>query len=111
MIRYYFDENMYRAVAKGLVSRGIPVVMAVGVGMMEKDDDTEHLPYATSHNLVLVTLDRPFAGRTMRRMDHAGLICLSGKIRFDIGRMIEVLAEFAEQHTPDAIIGHVFWLK
>ena len=111
MIRYYFDEHMNRSVAKGLVSRGIPVVMAVDVDMVGKDDDTEHLPYATEPEMVMVTFDRPLAGRTRSRTDHAGLICLSEKIRNNIGRIIEILVEFSEQNAPDEVSGGVFWLS
>jgi hypothetical protein len=54
--------------------------------MAGKDDDTEHLPYATEEHAVLVTRDRPFAGRTQKRTDHAGLICWTGQDN-DIGGM------------------------
>lgn len=111
MLRYYFDEHMARAVAKGLVSQGINVTLAIDVGMTGKDDDTEHLPYATQHGLVMVTHDRPFAGRTMSRTDHAGLICLSETLRNDIGGTIRTLTDFAKQHAPADTAGKVFWLK
>jgi predicted nuclease of predicted toxin-antitoxin system len=61
-ISFYFDEMMRRKAAEELIKRGIEVVMAVDVGMTEKDDLTEHLPYATEHEMVLVTFDRKFAG-------------------------------------------------
>jgi predicted nuclease of predicted toxin-antitoxin system len=61
---FYFDEHMNRAVADALIQRGYSVVMAVDVDM-EGKDDSEHLSYATAHNLVLVTFDHPFAHRTM----------------------------------------------
>jgi predicted nuclease of predicted toxin-antitoxin system len=111
MISFYFDEHMSRPVAHGLIRRGYEVIMAIDVDMTEKDDDTEHLPFAKERGLVMVTFDRPFAGRTMQRIDHSGLICLSETIRDDIGRIITVLAEFADQHTPEQTAGHVFWLK
>ena len=70
MIGFYFDEHMPRAVANALIQKGYHVVMAVDVGMEGKDDDTEHLPYATQSNLVILTFDHPFAGRTVSRSDH-----------------------------------------
>jgi predicted nuclease of predicted toxin-antitoxin system len=111
MTGFYFDEHMNRAVADGLTRLGYTVVMAVDVGMEDKDDDSEHLPYATEHNLVLVTFDHPFASRTMERSDHAGLICLAYSIRENIGRQVEVLSEFAELYDPERDAGQVFWLS
>ncbi len=85
--------------------------MAVDVGMEGKDDDSEHLPYATENDLVIVTFDHPFAGRTMARTDHAGLVCLAYSIRENIGRTIEILAEFAELYDPEKDRGQVFCLS
>lgn len=110
-IGFYFDEHMRRVVAKALAERGIEVLMAIDVGMVEKDDDTEHLPYATERNLIVVTFDRPFAGRTMSHDNHAGLICLSEDFRNNIGGQINVLNEFAETHEADQVKGQVFWIK
>jgi hypothetical protein len=110
-IKFYFDEHISRALEKGLTERGYSVVMAVDVGLDAKDDDTVHLPYATEHQLVVVTFDRPFAGRTEKRTDHAGLICISEKLRKDIGASIRALIQFAEEHTTDDTKGRVFWLK
>ena len=78
--------------------------------MVKKNDDTEHLAYATEHNLVLVTLDEPFAGRTMKRTDHAGLICWTPDFQ-DIGVMVRALIQFAEGHSSEQVRGRVFWLK
>jgi predicted nuclease of predicted toxin-antitoxin system len=108
---FYFDEHMNRAVADALVNRGYSVIMAVDVDMVGKDDDTEHLVYAAEHDLIMVTFDHPFAGRTMSRTDHPGLICLSYAIRENIGRMVEALVEFAELYDPERDIGQVFWLS
>ena len=111
MTGFYFDEHMNRLVADALIERGFQVVMAVDVGMEGKDDDTEHLAYASEHGLVMVTFDHPFAGRTMARTDHPGMICLAYSIRENIGRTIEVLAEFAELYEPQRDSGQVFWLS
>ena len=111
MIRFYFDEHIARTAAEGLIARGYEVTMAIDVGMGGKDDDTEHLAVASAGGLVMVTFDRPFAGRTMSRTDHAGLICLSESIRNDIGAIIRVLSEFADKYTPETASGRVFWLK
>jgi len=110
-VGFYFDEHMRRAAERGLRDRGYTVVMAVDIEMIGKDDDTEHLPYATRQGLIMVTFDRPFAGRTVSRSDHGGLICLSETIRDDIGAIIRVLTAFAEGKSADDVQGQVFWLK
>lgn len=111
MISFYFDEHMNRDTAKGLSQRSIEVTMAVDVEMEGKDDDTEHLTYATKHNLVLVTFDRAFAGRTMSRSDHAGLICLSENHRRDIGTQVRLLTKFSQDYDAKKAKGRVFWLR
>lgn len=111
MIGFYFDEHMNCVVADELIRRGYTVIMAVDVEMVGKDDDTEHLVYATEHRLVMVTFDHPFAQRTMSRSDHQGLVCLAYSIREDIGRMIEILSEFAELFENERDSGQVFWLR
>jgi hypothetical protein len=109
-ISFYFDEHMPRAVARGLAQFEIRVVMAVDVEMVSRDDDTEHLRYATEHDLVLVTRDLPFAGRASKRSDHAGLICWTGS-GDDFGGMIRRLAQFVDQNSSEIVQGSVFWIK
>ena len=108
-ISLYFDEMMSRKAAEQLIQRGFGVVMAQDVGMQQKTDP-EHLAYAAENKLVLVTFDRAFAGRTAQTDDHAGLICLSGS-QDAIGAVVRNLVTFGEQHTPEDVAGHVFWLS
>ena len=106
---FYFDEMMSRKASEQLIEKGYSVVLANDVGMTEKPDP-EHLAYATEHGMVLVTFDRPFAGKTIKTTDHhAGLICLSGS-QDDIGDIVRTLIEFAENHTLKQVAGQVFWL-
>ena len=107
---YYFDEMMPRKVAEQLVGRGYVVIMAVDVGMVGKDDLQDHLTYAAQHELVLVTFDRPFSARAMAQSDHHGLICWAG-LQNDFGGQVIQLAEFADQHTKEQVMGQVFWIK
>jgi predicted nuclease of predicted toxin-antitoxin system len=86
----YFDEHIGRIVANALTKNDHPAIMAVDVGMEGKSDE-EHLAFATYHQAVLVTFDRPFAGRTQTRTDFFALFCLDEKLQTDPGRAIEVL--------------------
>lgn len=47
----------------------------------------------------------------MARSDHPGLIVLAYSIRENIGRMVEVLAEFAELYDAEKGQSQVFWLS
>lgn len=109
-MRFYFDEHMPRPVARALEQRGHDALMAIDSDMLGKDDDTEHLAFAAEHEAVLVTHDKAFAGRTMKRTDHAGLICWTGA-QDDFGGMIEKLHAFGDTHTQEEAAGQVFWIK
>lgn len=92
------------------VERGYSVVMAVDIGMVEKDDLDEHLAYATEHHLVLVTFDRPFSTKAMAKENHSRIICWTGK-QNDFGGQVIRFAKFADQHTFESVTGKVFWIK
>lgn len=107
-IKYYFDEMMSRKVATQLTARGIEVVFANYVGMTDKDDLSDHLPYAKEKGLVVVSFDRKFGGLALKNSDHAGVVCLSGP-QNDVGYMVRTLVEIAEHYTPETIAGTVVW--
>lgn len=108
-ISFYFDEMLPRKAAEQLTAKGYKVVRAVDVEMTGKDDLNDHLPFAAQHGLVLVTFDRPFAGRASSQQDHAGLICLSCSPD-DIGGIVRSLTRFADEYSAEDAAGHVYWL-
>jgi predicted nuclease of predicted toxin-antitoxin system len=108
-ISFYFDEMLNRPLAAELAKRGYEVVLANDIGMTSKSDE-EHLAEATQREMVLLTLDKGFAGRVMKHSNHLGLICWTRDDQ-PIGYMVRILTEFAEQHTREQVAGQVFWLK
>ena len=110
-IGFYCDEHIRRVIATALIEQGYRAIMAVDVGMTGKDDGTEHLPYATTNRLLLVTLDKPFASRTLYRTGYLGLICLSKELHDNIGRAIQALADFIEIFDEERDAGQVHWLR
>ncbi len=110
-IGLYFDEHIARVIAKALIQKGYRVVMAVDAGMTGKDDDTEHLPYATANRLIMVTRDKPFVTRTLSQSDYLGLICMTQKLHHDIGQAINTLAEFLDLFDEERDAGQVHWLR
>jgi hypothetical protein len=109
VIAFYLDEMMPRSIAEQMTARGYHAVVSVDVGMAGKED-SEHLQYATANGLVLVTRDKPFAGRAMREPSHGGVICWTGA-QHDVGGIVRALAEFAEKRSPEDARGGVFWLR
>lgn len=109
MLKFYFDEMMPRSVPRQLAEQNIETIRAVEAGM-EGKTDPQHLKFATEQGAVLVTFDRPFAGLTTQKTDHAGLICWTGA-NSDIGGMVNSLTQFAKTYTSEQVKGKVFWLK
>jgi len=110
-IGLYCDEHIARAIVFALVQKGYRAIMAVDVEMTGKDDDTEHLPYATTNRLLLVTMDKPFANRTLYRTDYLGLICLTKDLHDSIGGAVKALADFIELFDEERDAGQVHWLR
>ncbi len=108
-ISFYFDEMMTRRLAKELIKLGYDVVMANDVGMTHKLDE-EHLVAATERGMLLLTMDRGFAGRSTKQSDHAGVLCWTRGDQ-NLGAMVRTFSEFAQQHSADEVAGQVYWIK
>jgi predicted nuclease of predicted toxin-antitoxin system len=108
-IRFYFDEMMSRIVANRLQEDGYDVILAVDAGMRDQEDDS-HLSYATTQGRVLVTQDRPFAGRAAKSATHAGLVCWT-RVLNDFGAQIRAFSDFADTNDAESIAGQVYWIK
>jgi hypothetical protein len=72
-VRYYFDEHVSRAIAKGLTRRGIDVLLAVDAGMAGRDD-IDHLQFATNQARSLYSNDTDFLALHASGVSHAGII-------------------------------------
>jgi hypothetical protein len=64
-LSFYFDHNMNRAIASGLRSRGVDVLLASEDGNARLDDESL-LERATSLGRVLVSEDKDFMAITTR---------------------------------------------
>jgi predicted nuclease of predicted toxin-antitoxin system len=89
-VRYYFDEHIARAVARGLLQRGVDAILARDVGMMDAADE-DHLAYATRENRVVYTNDQDFLRLHAKGIPHAGIAFSAQGL--PIGEVIERLYE------------------
>ena len=80
-IRLYLDEDsMRRSLVRALRARGVDVVTALDVEMIEQEDK-EHLDYATKHRRVLCTFNvgdfyRLHSEYLAQGRRHAGIILM-----------------------------------
>jgi uncharacterized protein with PIN domain len=99
-IRLYFDEDSMRhSLVRALRSRGVDVLTALDVGMIERPDE-EHLIYASTHGRVLCTSNvadfcRLHGEFIAQGRSHAGIILIAQQ-RFSVGeqmrRLVRLLA-------------------
>jgi hypothetical protein len=71
-VKFYTDEHIAKAVARGLAARGVDVLTAVQAGMLGATDP-EHLRRATHEMRVVVTHDDDFLRLHAAGIDHAGI--------------------------------------
>lgn len=81
---YYTDEQVSRAVVRGLRNRGIDVLTAQEAALLGAPDN-EHLVFARREGRVLFTQDVDFLRMAATGVDHAGIV-------------------YAHQRTP---VGHI----
>ncbi|MFB6278762.1 MAG: DUF5615 family PIN-like protein [Salinibacter sp.] len=106
-VRYYFDEHVAGAVARGLRNRGIDVLTLGEAGMLGASDQ-EHFRYAYEEGRVLVTFDDDFLRLASETEQHAGVVFApQGKA---IGEMVRGLTLIAEALEAEEMEGHVEFL-
>ena len=71
-IRFYLDENVHSAVAKGLQLRGVDVITTRDQGMLGASDEAQ-LALANSLERVFFTHDADFLNINQTNQAHAGL--------------------------------------
>ena len=79
-IRYYADEHVPKAVARGLRRRGVDVITASEAEMLGATDQ-EHLQFAARQARVIFAQDDDFLRLHAQGQQHAGIV-------------------YAQQHTP-----------
>jgi uncharacterized protein with PIN domain len=79
-LRFYLDEHVAKAVAKGLRQRGVDVVVPKEIDLLGATDE-KHLEFAQTEGRVLFTQDDDFLRLAAQGVSHPGIV-------------------YAPQHTP-----------
>jgi hypothetical protein len=106
-IRYYTDEQVARAVIRGLRQRGIDVLSVPEAGMMGAEDE-EHLALAIAQHRVLVTHDNDFLRLAAARSPHAGIVYAPH--RTPLGVLIRGLFLIHQVLEAEDMVGRIEYL-
>jgi Fe-S cluster assembly scaffold protein SufB len=106
-VRFYLDEHVDHAVARGLAERGVDVLTASAARMLEASDVSQ-LEFATSQKRVVFSQDADFLRLHATGLEHAGIIYAPQQT--SIGKLIQGLMLIFETMTPEQMRGHVEFL-
>lgn len=106
-IKFYLDEHVPKAVAKGLKIRGVDVKMVAEAGLRGATDE-EHLARAKSEKRVIFTQDDDFLRLHAAGDTHCGIVYAhQGKA---IGAVISGLMLIYQALEAEEMINHVEYL-
>jgi len=106
-IRYYMDEHVPKAVARGLRRRGVDVLTSPEADMLRATDE-DHLRLAADQGRVIFTQDDDFLRLDAQGHEHAGIVYAAQQT--PIGSMVRGLMLVYEVLTPDEMRNHVEYL-
>lgn len=106
-IRFYTDEHVSKAIAKGLRRRGVNVLTVVEADMMSASDKN-HLDRAKQEGRVIFTQDDDFLRLHSDGLSHCGIIYAHQGT--DIGKIISGLMLIYQVLESSDMVNHVEFL-
>ena len=106
-IKFYLDEHVSRAVAKGLRQRGADVLTVPEAGMIGASDE-EHLALAERESRVVFTQDDDFLRLAAQGYPHSGIVY--ARQPTPIGEIIYGLMLVFQVLSPEEMRNHVEFL-
>ena len=107
-VRFYLDQHQSHALAAGLRSRGIDVLMAHEAGRCGLPDP-DQLAFATAEGRVMVSFDPDFLALHGAGAAHAG-IAWCPATKHSVGQLIDALGLLHAVLTVDEMMNHVEYL-
>ena len=114
-IRLYFDEDsMHRSLVRVLRARGVDVITALDVGMIERDD-AEHLACATERGRVLCSFNagdvyRLHGDCLAQGKQHAGIILMRQQ-HYSVGEQMRRILKLVASKSADEMKNQVEFLS
>ncbi|MEJ5311723.1 MAG: DUF5615 family PIN-like protein [Anaerolineae bacterium] len=107
-IRFYFDQHIPGAVARGLRRRGVEVLTAQEAGRCG-DIDSEQLAFAYENGYVIVTFDSDFLALVASGIPHSG-VAFCPATKYTIGELIYKLLLVHDVLDIDDMHNHIEFL-
>jgi predicted nuclease of predicted toxin-antitoxin system len=107
-IRFFFDQHVPSAVARGLRQHGIDVLTAQDAGRCGFSDP-DQLAFATAQGRVLMTFDTDFLTLAAGGVTHAG-IAWCPAVKYTVGQLIDALLLLHGVLDRDVMHDHVEYL-
>ena len=115
MIRLYLDEDsMRRSLVRALRVRGVDLITALDVGMIERED-AEHLDYATEQGRVLCSFNvgdyyRLHTDYVAQGKPHAGIILMRQQY-YSVGEQMRRILKLMASRSADEMRNWVEFLS
>ena len=106
-IRFYLDEHVANAVARGLRVRGVDVLTVAEAGMRGAEDE-EHLRLAASQGRAIFTQDDDFLRLHAQGVGHAGVIY--ARQRASVGDIVRGLVLVYQVLEPEDLVNRLEFL-
>lgn len=106
-VKFYTDEHVARAVARGLRHRGVDVLTAAEAGLLQAED-AAHLQFASQENRTIFTQDDDFLRLHAAGVEHAGIAYAPQGT--SIGNIIRGLMLIYQVLDTEDMRGHVEFL-
>lgn len=106
-IKFYLDEHIPNAVARGLRHRGVDVLTVQDSGRSGLSDPKQ-LAFALSEQRMMITMDSDFLILASQQVAHAGIAYVSPTR--SIGDLIGSVMLLYDVLTPDDVKNHVEFL-
>jgi predicted nuclease of predicted toxin-antitoxin system len=107
-IRFFFDQHIPPAVARGLRRRGVDVLTAQEAGRCGRPDP-DQLQFATAEQRVVMTFDTDYLALHASGVPHAGIVwCRATK--YAIGQLIQLLFLLHQVTDRDEMRNYVEYL-
>lgn len=107
-LRFYLDENLPVEVARQLRLRGVEVVTARDLGLLDASDE-QHLARAVTLHCVLCTNDSDFLNLATEGIEHYGIVFGQQEVHY-IGDWVNWLALMHAVYGADELRNRIEFL-